>query len=217
MTEEQNVLNFYVLCNKLKDVVRTGWKNWNVKRERIESIAEHIYGTQMLAIAMWSEYKYDIDLSKVLSMLAIHELEETLIGDLTMFQIDRTSKERLGHEAVEKILSGLLKGESIKKLVFEFDKRETPEAKFAYWCDKLECDLQCKLYDEQNCVDLNEQESNEVANNTRVKENMQIEKSWSGMWIKLGQQKYNYDENFLKVSQFAKDNNLLVKDENFDF
>lgn len=211
MTREQSVLDFYVLCNKLKDVVRTGWKNWNVKRERIESIAEHIYGTQMLAIAMWSEYKYDIDLSKVLSMLAIHELEETIIGDLTMFQIDKNEKEKIGHEAVEKILSNLLKGETIKNLVFEFDKKETLESKFAYWCDKLECDLQCKLYDEQNCVDINSQDDNEIMFNPRVKENLLREKTWSGMWLKYGQERYNYDENFLKVSQFAKENKLIKK------
>ena len=81
--KEKNVIDFYVLCNKLKDVVRTGWKNWGVKRTRVESIAEHIYGVQMLAMAMWSEYGYNIDLFKVLAMLAVHELEETKIGDLT--------------------------------------------------------------------------------------------------------------------------------------
>ena len=70
--KEKNVIDFYVQCNKLKDIVRTGWKDWNVKRERVESIAEHIYGVQMLAIAMWSEYKYDIDIMKVITMLAVH-------------------------------------------------------------------------------------------------------------------------------------------------
>lgn len=39
-----NVAKFYVLCNKLKDTLRTGWGVWNVKRDRIESVAEHIYG-----------------------------------------------------------------------------------------------------------------------------------------------------------------------------
>ena len=32
---EEKVIKYYVLCNKLKDVIRTGWKNWNIKRERI--------------------------------------------------------------------------------------------------------------------------------------------------------------------------------------
>ena len=26
MCKEQNVLNYYVVCNKLKNVIRTGWK-----------------------------------------------------------------------------------------------------------------------------------------------------------------------------------------------
>ena len=101
MCKEQNVLNYYVVCNKLKNVIRTGWKDWKVKRERIESVAEHIYGVQMLAIAMKSEYQYDIDMQKVIFMLAIHELGETVIGDLTQFQISREEKERIEHEALE--------------------------------------------------------------------------------------------------------------------
>ena len=78
MSKEERVLNYYVLCNKLKSVIRTGWKDWKVNRDRIESIAEHIYGVQMLAIAMKSEYEYDIDLTKVIFMLAIHELVRQL-------------------------------------------------------------------------------------------------------------------------------------------
>ena len=58
MCKEQKVLNYYVLCNKLKNVIRTGWKVWNVKRERLESVAEHIFGVQMLAIAMRSNSCY---------------------------------------------------------------------------------------------------------------------------------------------------------------
>lgn len=57
----------------------------------------------MLAIAMKSEYQYDIDMQKVIFMLAIHELGETVIGDLTQFQISREEKERIEHEAVRKI------------------------------------------------------------------------------------------------------------------
>lgn len=92
MDRAKNVLKYYVFCNTLKDVVRTGWKDWKVKRERLESIAEHIYGVQMLAIAMKSEYDYDVNIEKVLKMLAVHETEEIVIGDLTFFDINREEK-----------------------------------------------------------------------------------------------------------------------------
>ena len=157
MSKEENVLNYYILCNKLKNVIRTGWLNWNVKRERVESIAEHIFGVQMLAIAMKSEYQYDVDILKVIYMLAIHELGETIIGDLTQFQISKQEKEKLEHEAVHKILSSLIDGKYIEELFLEFDAHETKEAIFAYQCDKLECDIQCKLYDQEGCVDVEHQ------------------------------------------------------------
>ena len=58
-SKAQKVIDYYLLCHTLKDTIRTGWQVWNAKRDRLESIAEHIYGVQMLAIAMKSEYRYE--------------------------------------------------------------------------------------------------------------------------------------------------------------
>ena len=214
MEKEKNVIKYYVLCNKLKDVIRTGWKDWRVNRDRVESVAEHIYGVQMLAIAMNSEYQYNIDLFKVILMLAIHELEEIYIGDLTLFQISKEEKEKLGHEAIIKVLDGLLDKERLIDLILEFDERKTPEAIFAYQCDKLECDLQSKLYDEENCVDLNNQSGNKSFENARVQELLKQESTWSNMWLAFGQERYNYDENFTSVSNYAKNHHIrkLIED-----
>ncbi len=213
MNRESNVIEFYVLCSKLKDIVRTGWKNWGVKRERVESIAEHIFGVQMLAIAMWSEFEYKIDLKKVLTMIAVHETEEIVIGDITFFDKSKVTKTERGHKAVAQIFGKLSNVKEIEALIYEFDERKTNEARFAYYCDKLECDIQCKLYDEENCVDLNAQEGNVVAKHADVKRLLDETKSWSKAWIKFGQEKYDYDENFLSVSNYALENELKNKGE----
>ena len=141
-------------------------------------------------------------------MLAVHELEEIYIGDLTQFQISKEEKEKIGHEAVERVLNGLLDKEQISNLIFEFDERKTKEADFAYQCDKLECDLQSKLYDEENCVDINSQDDNKTYENHFVKKLLAEEKSWSGMWLTFGQKKYNYDKNFTEVSNYVKNHNI---------
>lgn len=208
MTKEQNVINYYVICNRLKNVIRTGWKNWNVQRERIESVAEHIFGVQMLAIAMKSEYQYDVDIMKVIFMLAVHELGETVIGDLTQFEISKVEKEKMEHEAVSSILGGLLDGKQIEQLFLEFDSHNTKESMFAYQYDKLECDLQSKLYDEEGCVDLNNQEDNDTMKNARVQELLKTGASWSTMWLQFGQQVYPYDDNFMAVSNYAINNEI---------
>lgn len=208
MSKEENVIKYYFICNKLKNVIRTGWKTWNVKRERLESVAEHIFGVQMLAIAMNSEYQYDIDIMKVIFMLSIHELGETIIGDLTQFQISESEKEKIEHEAVHKILEGLLDGNQIEQLFLEFDARETKEAKFAYQCDKLECDLQSKLYDEEGCVDLDKQEGNDTLNNSLVQKLLKTGATFSTMWLQFGQEVYPYDDNFRAVSNYAINNDI---------
>lgn len=192
-------------------MIRTGWQTWHVKRERLESVAEHVYGVQMLAMLMHSEYQYDIDIMKVISMLAVHELEETVIGDLTQFEITDKDKAKIGHEAVCNLLDGLLNKDKIMNLVLEFDERKTSEAKFAYYCDKLECDIQSKLYDEEGCVDLDNQDGNKVMNDSRVQSLLNTGKSWSEMWLFFGQAVYNYDKNFTEVSNYVKDHKIKRK------
>lgn len=208
MPKEENIINYYVICNRLKNIIRTGWKDWNVKRDRIESVAEHIFGTQMLAIAMKSEYQYDVDIMKVIFMLAVHELGEAVIGDLTQFQISKQEKEKLEHEAVHRILDDLLDGNQIEQLFLEFDSHNTKESIFAYQCDKLECDLQSKLYDEEGCVDLTKQDGNDTMKNKKVQYLLENGASWSTMWLQYGQQVYPYDDNFRAVSNYAINNEI---------
>ena len=206
--KEQNVIEYYVLCNKLKNIIRTGWIDWKVKRKRIESVAEHIYGTQMLALAIYSEYKYEIDIKKVILMLALHELEEIKIGDLTPFQITKEEKKKIGKKAVEDIIKNLNIKEDIDKIIDEFDERITKEALFAHHIDKLECDLQCKLYDEENCVDLNNQEGNTTYYDKEVQEYIKNADSWSKMWLNFNKKRYNYDENFISILDYVLENNI---------
>ena len=215
MSKEEKVINYYVLCNKLKNVIRTGWNDWKVNRDRIESVAEHIYGVQMLALAMKSEYQYDIDIMKVLYMLAIHELGETIIGDLTQFQISKEEKEKMEHDAVHNILSSLIDGEQIEALFLEFDSRETPEAIFAYQCDKLECDIQCKLYDEDGCVDVHDVRNKLNFHDEDVEKMLDEGKTWSDMWTTFGQKRYGYDENFMEVSNYTRDNLISKKGDKY--
>ncbi len=207
----ENVIKYYALCNKLKRLIRTGWKDWNVQADRIESVAEHIYGVQMLAIAMKSEFDYpNVNLSRVLYMLAVHELEEIIIGDLTLFQISKEEKEIVGHQAVERITQNLLKKDEIQSLIFEFDDRQTPDAKFAYFCDKLECDLQSKIYSEVDHIDLTAdgQKHNLTFLDKEVQDLLAQGKTFGEMWIELGRKRYDYDENFTAVSHYAEDNNI---------
>ena len=204
----KNVIHFYTLCSTLKDTIRKGPLTWNANRKRIESVAEHIYGVQMLAISIYYQFNYDIDLYKVIYMLAIHELEEIEIGDLAFYETTREEKLKKGKNATDYILKDLIGKDEIDKLLDEYNERKTKEAIFAYHCDKLECDIQMKLYDQEGCFNLNNQPNNPIINLDSVRKVLDSEKSISNAWIEFDRSKFEDDPVFTNIINWLKENDI---------
>ena len=196
----KNVCDFYALTHRLKNLIRTGWKRWNVKADRLESVAEHIYGTQMLAFAVNSEFNLGIDIEKVILMLAFHELGEISVGDIAFIDgVSKEDKHRRELSAVLQILEPLSDKNRIIDLFNEFEERKTKEAQFAYLMDKIECDLQCKCYEENRNVSLNTEQKG-VSESIRQDALEKGVKTFSEMWVG-----YEREKNVYRSSQLAKD------------
>lgn len=204
----KDIMSFYTLCSKLKDTIRKGPLTWNANRKRIESVAEHIYGVQMLAISIYYQFGYKLDLNKVIYMLAIHELEEIEIGDLAFYETTKEDKLEKGKNATDFILKDLVGKEEISKLLDEYNERKTNEAIFAYHCDKLECDVQMKLYDQEGCFDLNNQPNNPIIDLPSVRKVLDSESSISNAWIEFDRSKYEDDPNFIEIINWLKENDI---------
>ena len=204
----KEAVSFYTLCSRLKDTIRKGPLVWNANRPRIESVAEHIYGVQMLAIAIYYQFKYKLDIKKIIYMLAVHELEEIEIGDLAFYEITDTDKLIKGKAATEFILKDFLGKEEISSLLDEYNERKTEEARFAYHCDKLECNIQMKLYDQEGCFDLNNQPNNPILDNQDVRKALAGENSISNAWIEFDRDKYIDDPIFIEIINYLKENNI---------
>ena len=142
----KNSIKFYYATAKLKEILRSGPVQWRVEAENKETIADHVYGTLMLAISLRDVIGKNVDFEKVFLMLAIHETEEIKIGDFTVFsKVTEEEKKNLGKKAVEEIFAIL--GEDVHsyaKLLEEYADGKTNEARFAKACDKLECVLEFK-------------------------------------------------------------------------
>ena len=208
----QNIIHFYILASTLKDKIRRGWKIWHVERERVESIAEHIYGTCMLAIAIDSEYDFNIDLMKVIKMLVIHELEEIEIKDFTPFdKISNEEKRRIGKVAVDDVLKDLTKKEELIELIEEFENMKTKESIFAKMCDKLESDIQCKLYCEEHSLDANRDENKQLLKDERIQKLIENgSKTISDFYIENHKKEIlDQDQIFEEIADYIKNNTLL--------
>ena len=206
----QNLLKFYLLATELKDKIRSGWKIWNIDRERVESVAEHIYGTCILAIAIDSEFKLDIDLYKVIMMLVLHEIEEIKIGDLTPFDnVTKEEKRKIGKKAVQEVLNYLNKKIEYIELIEEFEEMKTKESIFAKMCDKLEADIQCKIYCEENCIDINHKENEHLLKDLRVQKLLNNgEKTLADLFIENDRLIYT-EKVFENIADYIKKNDIL--------
>ncbi|MCL2770978.1 MAG: HD domain-containing protein [Firmicutes bacterium] len=207
----KNILEFYKITTELKGIIRSGWKVWKADMERLESVAEHVYGCQMLAMAINSEFELGIDIIKVSFMLAIHEIGEAIIGDIpaTVSTMTKAEKQKIELEAVEKILSPLNQCETIKKYYLEFEEKKTAEAKFAYLVDKLECDIQCKFYDEHNAFSMDVERPEKVRAKMELYESRGC-KTLSSMFINYDIDTFYENEPvFKEIAQYVISNRIF--------
>jgi len=152
------ILEIYFKVNHLKQLYRQGWlkKGRDIPKECCESVGDHVFGTIILAVIVRDRFFPDIDCSKVVLMLAVHELGEAGdLGDVTpgddMSPEEKHSRER---KNVIDIFLGLHNCSEYLDLWDEFEKGETPEALFARRIDILERSLQAKIYSLQHGKDL---------------------------------------------------------------
>lgn len=204
----KNIINFYLAANKLKEVIRTGWIELEISSDRLESVAEHVYGTVVLASAINDEYNLNLDMYKTLKMITIKELEKVSLKEFTTR--DYPTKEERQAQAIEtitKITDGLIKQEEILDLLQEATKQETKEAKFAFQVSKLESDLQAKIYDMNGKLDIeNAKEDAKYFPEELANEIIPQIKNASDSFILYDRQYYT-DDIFKKLSKEVQDLN----------
>ncbi len=208
----KSTMRFYLLATQLKYKIRSGWDgtHWNVSKERIESIAEHIYGTCILALSIESEFEIHLDIGKVIKMLVLHELGEVVIGDITPFDnVTPEEKMKKEHEAIKEVLGDLIKKEEYFALLLEFDEKKTKESIFANHCDKLDADIQAKVYQDMGCQNpLNKQETNVVFRSKKVQQMVEDgAKTAFDIWYEWDKPLYTDDENFSALLDYIKEIN----------
>lgn len=138
----QQQIGFIEELDKLKSVKR---RTRLLDNSRHENGAEHSWHIAMMAIAL-SEYANEpVDILKVVKMLLIHDIPEIDAGDAFLYD-EKSREENIKKEkqAAARIF-GLLPEDAAKEFLAlweEFEKKETPEAKFAGALDRLEPLLQ---------------------------------------------------------------------------
>lgn len=141
----RDVIDFYVMANNLKNVVRKGWKEVGVPENKVESVADHVYGTMILSLGIITEKKLDLNVEKVLKMVLIKELFKAVTNnEQSAVTSNKTENKK---ELIEQVLSKLENNSELLAIYDEYSSQSTNEAIFANKVCKLESDLQAKIYE----------------------------------------------------------------------
>jgi putative hydrolase of HD superfamily len=144
--EIPNLVSFFrIVCN-LKRIKRSGW----IDKSNIgspESVADHSYSTCVMSMIL-AEIM-NLDSGRIMKMVNIHDLVESLVGDHMPDEISSEEKKLLEDKAMKKIISKLPNSLQEKYLDIwnEYNDNNTVTAKFVHNMDRLEMALQAKEYE----------------------------------------------------------------------
>lgn len=152
-----DVLHVGKYVGALKNLPRTGWVHRKVP-ERIESVAEHSFRVAVLGLFLQDP---TLDTHRIVSMSLLHDLAESIAGDITPHQgISDEEKKKMEEDAMSKILGGLVRPkeyEFIIELWKDYEDKGTPEAKVVKDLDRLEMVIQADEYEKEHShLDLSE-------------------------------------------------------------
>jgi len=143
------ILDFLKIAANLKVVLRQGWID-KLSIKNPESVADHVYSMAIMGMILSDSQKYDTE--KILKMILLHDLAESITGDFIPGQKSKEEKIILENNTIEKILTNLPENLQKEYLLLwnEYQKNDSKDANFVHQIDKLEMALQAKIYSEQN-------------------------------------------------------------------
>ncbi len=131
-------LAFIVEVDKLKTIFR---QSFITDQSRYENDAEHSWHLALMAFLLAEYTDEQVDLVKVMKMVLMHDLVEIDAGDTYCYdergKLDKREREE---KCAERIFSMLPEDQSKEMFALweEFEKMETPEARYAAALDRLQ-------------------------------------------------------------------------------
>ncbi|MCW3980468.1 MAG: HD domain-containing protein [Candidatus Bathyarchaeota archaeon] len=146
-----DLVQFFLEIGKLKQMPRSGWIS-RVGIDSPESVADHTFRCAFLGMCIGDVLKLDTE--KLMKMLLLHDIQESITGDLDYFnklELGMDNVDAAENKAILDLLSLLpapLEGNYLS-VWKEFNNQESPEAVVAKDIDKLEMILQCLEYERE--------------------------------------------------------------------
>ncbi|KKK19095.1 hypothetical protein P175DRAFT_0482775 [Aspergillus ochraceoroseus IBT 24754] len=154
---------FFHLLERLKTTKREGWRRFDINNG--ESISDHMYRMSVMTMLAPPSLAARLNLLHCMKMALVHDMAESLVGDITPNDpVPKSEKARreaavmeyIANSLLRGVPSGILAGADILAVFQEYEANETLEAQFVHDVDKMELLLQMVEYERSYGIDLEE-------------------------------------------------------------
>jgi putative hydrolase of HD superfamily len=131
-------LRFIIEVDRLKTVLR---RSPLIAAERPENDAEHSWHLALMVLVLAEYADEPIDVAQTLKLVLVHDLVEIYAGDMFVYDAHATQDQEQRERAAADQLFPLLPEDQaalFRGLWDEFERRQTPEARFAKALDRLQ-------------------------------------------------------------------------------
>ena len=142
------ILDLIQTANRLKVTPRTGWAVRGIAD--FESVADHSHGVAFMALLLVDLVEEPIDRAKALTMAILHDLPESVTGDLSLGgsrPLPQGAKAEMEQRAMDELLPGQDFGPRWRTLWDEFEAQSSPEARLVRDADRLDLLTQALTYE----------------------------------------------------------------------
>ncbi|OGE72452.1 hypothetical protein A3H40_04370 [Candidatus Daviesbacteria bacterium RIFCSPLOWO2_02_FULL_38_15] len=147
--ELKKILKVFLTLQWAKELPRQGFIAMGFKRNEADSVAAHSFSTALLAYFLAKSLQKNgekIDPDKVLKMALVHDIGETIVGDVGTFVKGMAGGvfKHIEEEGVKALVDGLDSKKEIISLVSEYNERKSLEARVVKVADNLDALAQAK-------------------------------------------------------------------------
>lgn len=145
----KKILKVFLTLQWAKELPRQGFIAMGFKRNEADSVAAHSFSTALLAYFLAKQLQKEgvkLDPDKVLKMGLVHDIGETIVGDVGTFVKGMAGGafKNIEEEGVKALVAGLDSEQEIINLVSEYNDRKSLEARVVKVADNLDALAQAK-------------------------------------------------------------------------
>ena len=145
----KKILKVFLTLQWAKELPRQGFIAMGFKRNDADSVAAHSFSTSLLSYFLAKQLQKEgvkIDPDKTLKMGLVHDIGETIVGDVGTFVKGMAGGvfKDIEEEGVRALVEGLDSQKEILELVSEYNDRSTIEARVVKAADNLDALAQAK-------------------------------------------------------------------------